>query len=57
MLMMKDKPAKYGVNFQSLGSARKAYVYYTIPYCGKPEVITDAYIGDTLTIVKHIVKG
>ena len=54
---MKDKPAKYGVNFQILGSTRKAYVYYTIPYCGKPEVITDAYIGDTLTIVKNIVKG
>ena len=42
----KDKPAKYVLHFQSLGSARKAYVYYTIPYCGKPEAIIDAYIGD-----------
>ena len=49
----KDKPAKYGHNFRSLGSARKAYVYYTIPYCGKPEVITDAYVEDTLTYKAH----
>ena len=52
----KDKPIKYGLNFQSLGSARKAYVYYNIPYRGKPEVITEAYIGDTLTLVKRIIK-
>ena len=42
----KYKPAKYGLNFRSLESPRKACVYYTIPYCGKPEVITDAYTGD-----------
>ena len=53
----KDKPAKYELNFRSLRSARKAYVYYTIPYCGKPEIITNAYIGDTLTLVKRIVEG
>ena len=39
------------------GSARNVYVYYTIPYCGKAEVITDAYIEDTLTLVKRIVEG
>ena len=37
----KYKPAKYRLNFRSLESPRKACVYYTIPYCGKPEVITD----------------
>ena len=52
----KDKLVKYGLSFQSLGSTRKAYLYYTIPYCGKPEVITDPYIGDTLTLVKRIVE-
>ena len=52
----KYKPAKYGLNFRSLESPRKAFVYYTIPYCGKPEVITDAYTGDTLTLVRRIVR-
>ena len=53
----KDKPAKYELNFRSLRSTRKAYVYYTIPYCGKPKIITNAYIGDTLALVKRIVEG
>ena len=26
----KDKPAKYGLNFRSLGSSRHPFVYYTI---------------------------
>ena len=30
----KDKPAKYGLNFRSC--SRHRYVYYTIPYTGKP---------------------
>ena len=51
-----NKPAKYRLNFRSLGSAWKDYVYYTIPYCEKPEVIADAYIEDTLTLVKRIAK-
>ena len=38
----KDKPAKYGLNFRSLRSGRKAYICYTIPYFGKPNIITDA---------------
>ena len=52
----KYKPAKYGLNFRSLESPRKACVYYTIPYCGKPEVITDAYTGETLTLARRIVR-
>ena len=31
----KDKPAKYGINFRSLGSSRRPYVFYTFPYAGK----------------------
>ena len=53
----KDKPAKYGLNFRSLGSSRHPYVYYTIPYTGKPEEVTDAHIKDTMTLVKRIVEG
>ena len=53
----KEKLAKLGLNFRNLGSAWKACVYYTIPFCGKPEVITDAYIGDTWTLLKRIVEG
>ena len=52
----KYKPTKYGLNFRSLESPRKACVYYTIPYCGKPELITDAYTGDTLTLVRRIAR-
>ena len=32
----KDKPAKHGLNFRSLGSSRRPYIYYTVPYTGKP---------------------
>ena len=28
----KDKPAKYGLNFRSLDSFRRPYIYYTVPY-------------------------
>ena len=28
----KDKPAKYGLNFRCLGSSRRPYIYYTVPY-------------------------
>ena len=52
-----DKPAKYGLNFRSLGSSRHPYVSYTIPYTGKPEEVTDAHIKDTMTLVKRIVEG
>ena len=34
----------------------RSQFYYTIPYCGKSEVITDAYIRDTLTLVKRIIE-
>ena len=52
----KGKLIKYEIDLWSLESAKQAYIYYTISYSGKPEVITDTYIGDTLTLVKHILK-
>ena len=53
----KDKPAKYGLNFRSLGSSRRPYIYYTVPYTGKPVEVTESHIKDTLTLVNRIVEG
>ena len=53
----KDKPAKYGLNFRSLGSSRHPYIYYTVPYTGKPVEVTESHIKDTLTLKKRIVGG
>ena len=53
----KDKPAKYGLNFRSLGSSRHPYIYYTVPYTGKPVEVTEGHIKDTLTLVKQIDEG
>ena len=53
----KDKPAKYGLNFRSLGSSRHPYIYYTVPYTGKPVEVTESHIKDTLTLKKRIVEG
>ena len=36
-----DKPAKYGVLFKSLNSARYPYTYQTHAYSGKPEEVTN----------------
>ena len=53
----KDKPAKYGLNFRSLGSSRHPYIYYTVPYTGKPGEVTESHIKDTLTLRKRTVEG
>ena len=53
----KDKPAKYGLNFRSLGSSRRPYIYYTVPYTGKSVEATESHIKDTLILVKRIVEG
>ena len=53
----KDKPAKYGLNFRSLGSSRRPYIYYTVPYTGKPVEVTESHVKDTLTLVKRILEG
>ena len=55
----KDKPAKHGLNFRSLDSSRQfcPYIYYTVPYTGKPVEVTESHIKDTLTFVKRIAQG
>ena len=53
----KDKPAKYLLNFRSLGSSRRSYIYYTVPYARKPVEVTESHKKDTLTSVKQFVKS
>ena len=49
----KDKPAKNGLDFRSLGSSRSPYIYYTVLYTGKPVGVTESHIKDTLTYEQH----
>ena len=48
----KDKPAKYDLNFRSLVSSRRPYIYHTVPYTRKLIEVTEIHIKDTLTLVK-----
>ena len=52
----KYKPAKYGLNFRSLGSSRRPYIYYNVPYTGQLVEVTESHIKNTLTLVKQIVE-
>ena len=47
----KDKPAQYSLNFTSLGSSRRPYTYYTVPYIRKTVEGTESHIKDMLTLV------
>ena len=53
----KDKPATYGLNFRSLSSYRRPYIYYTVPYTGNPVEVTGSHIKDMLILVKRIAEG
>ena len=53
----KDKSAKYGLNFSSLGSSRRPYINYTVPYTEKPVEVTESHMKDTLTLAKRIAEG
>ena len=53
----KDKPAKYGLNFRSLGSSRRPYICYIVPYTGKRVEVTENHIKNTLTVVKRNAEG
>ena len=53
----KNKLAKYGLNFRSLGISRRPYIYYTVPYTGKLVEVTESHKKNTLTLVKRIVEG
>ena len=51
------KPAKYGILFKSINSARMPYTYQTHVYCGKPtEEPTDHYVTGTSNYVKYLVQ-
>ena len=54
-----DKPAKYGLLFKSINSARFAYTYQTHVYCGKPEGEPDNtyYVTGTAEYVKMLVQN
>ena len=52
------KPAKYGVLFKSLNSARYPYTYQTHVYSGKPEEVTNEsfYVQGTINYIKYHVE-
>ena len=52
-----DKPAKYGMLYKSINSARYPYTHHTHVYCGKPEGDpTDFYVSGTINYVKFLVE-
>ena len=51
----KDKPAKYGLNFRSLGSSTQSYIYWSLPYTGKPNTVTPAHITMVDELVLKII--
>lgn len=54
-----NKPAKYGMLFRSISDARLPYTYNTLPYAGKPNVITQQseYVTGTDNYTKYLMKG
>lgn len=53
------KPAKYGLLYRSISDAERPYTYYTLPYAGKPNVVTQEseYVTGTDNYTKYLVKG
>ena len=52
-----DKLATYGLNFRSLGTSMRPYIYYTVSYTGRPVEVTESYIKDMLILLKQFVEG
>lgn len=54
-----NKPAKYGLLFKSINSARYPYTQQTHAYCGKPEGMPDLqyYVTGTIEYVKLLVTN
>lgn len=54
-----NKPAKYGILYRSLSDSTLPYTYNTLPYAGKPSVITERsqYVTGTDNYTKWLVKG
>ena len=54
----KEKPAKYGLLFQSINSAKVPYTYISVIYAGKPVDIPGLqYVQTTDDIVKYLVNN
>ena len=54
-----NKPAKYGILYRSISDGHVPCTYYTLPYAGKPEEITDGseYVTGTDNYTKYLVEG
>ena len=52
-------PNRYGILYRSISDSRVPYTYYTLPYAGKPEEITDdsEYVTGTDNYTKYLVEG
>ena len=54
----KEKPAKYGLLFQSINSAKVPYTYTSVIYAGKPVDMPGLYyVQTTDDIVKYLVNN
>ena len=49
--------ATYGLNFRSLGTFMRPYIYCTVSYTGRPVEVTESYIKDMLILLKQFVEG
>ena len=52
-------PNRYGILYRSISDSRVPYTYYTLPYAGKPEEITDGsdYVMGIDNYTKYLVEG
>lgn len=48
----KDKPAKCGLNFRSLGSSTRFFIYLSVSYAGKINTVTKTYITKVNLVMK-----
>ena len=48
----KDKPAKYGLSFRSLGSSTRSFIYLSVSYAGKINTVTKTYITKVNLVMK-----
>ena len=54
-----NKPAKYGLLYRSLSDAKLPYTYFTLPYAGKPNEVTEDsyYVTGTDNYTIYLVEG
>lgn len=51
-----NKPAKYGILFKSLNSARHPYTYQAVVYSGKPQDPSEHHVQGILPTVQHLIE-